>query len=99
LRRGHRVPLRTVDAMRVYTTSRVRGSGPPYISPMHVRVLEHGKPRDAKLNLYRKTEHGPFTAELNLADGTGARVEDMDCVRAVERVLVAVTRKTLEPIA
>jgi hypothetical protein len=82
--------------MRVYTTSRVRGSGPPHISPMHVRVLEHGEPRDAKLNLFRRTEHGPFTAQLNLADGTGAEVNDMDCVHAVERVLVAVTGKVSE---
>jgi hypothetical protein len=63
---------------------------------MHVRVLEHGEPRDAKLNLFRRTEHGPFTAQLSLADGTGAVVHDSDCERAVQRVLVATTRKNLD---
>lgn len=78
--------------MRVFTTPWVRAN----LSEAHVRVLQHGEPRDAKLRLFARSPRGPFTAQLALADGTGAVVDDSDCERAVQRVLLAATRKTLE---
>jgi hypothetical protein len=78
--------------MRVFTTPWVRAN----LSANYIQVMQRGEPHDARISLFAKSANGPFTAQLVLADGTGAEVHDSDCERAVQRVLVATTRKNLD---
>jgi hypothetical protein len=78
--------------MRVFTTPWVRAN----LSANYIQVMQRGEPHDARISLFAKSANGPFTAQLSLANGTGAVVHDSDCERAVQRVLVATTRKNLD---
>jgi hypothetical protein len=81
--------------MRVYFTPWARA----HLTNATQTFLMHGEPRDARLAVYAKSANGPFHAQLSLADGTGAEAIDADCIRAIERVLIATTKKNVDKLA